>query len=811
MKKSLLLFSVVFALFMGLSKPSSATHFAGCDMTYVCLGGNDYLITLVFYRDCSGIDVEPDYDVVFTSSCNTFTVNLPMLPGYPIEVTPTCPGQTTTCGGGSLYGLQQYVYQKQITIQPCSNWVFSFSGSARNTSTNLSGQQDWYIYSTLNNSIATGAPCNSAPQFSNLPTTVVCQGQNFCYNHGAIDPDGDSLVYSLIAPSTAAGTPVNYQGGYSATNPLPSVPPVSCNPVTGDICMTPTTNFVAAVAVKVEEWRRINGQPTLVGTIIRDMQINVISCNNHLPTIAGINTAATQYSVNDTIYTMDVCMGDTIDFNVYPDDQDTSQNLTLTANSGIPGATFTVTNNNTPNAVGHFHWVPTLGVNTNVPQCFTVNIKDNNCPYIGQQTFSYCITVKGIIVKLDPPEDSLLCLGESYQVMAHAESYVVNHYWYVDGVAATPVNDSTFDINSTTMGPGIHTIAVKVDDGSGTLCPGFTMLTVNVITQPHVNLGPDQISCEQSVLLDAGPGYLFSWIPSGSSQTLNVNTTGIYFVTVDGGNYTRCQDTGSIYVRILDKPEVNLGPDICSAQDTAIILDAGYPGYQYLWNNGSTNQTLNVTGSGQYSVTVSELFGHGCDDRDTINISINPIPSLFITATDVDGKDISSANIEICSHKTVNLTVKDGSGYLDNPNYVYTYYWTPTKEYTRNISLTCLPEGANNIRAYVTGCSVIDTVQLITTKLCSLELPNVFTPNGDLINDFFEIKGIEDFPNSTVQVFNRWGKKIFESENYNNSDNAWTGEKSADGVYYYVLTVNYGEKNTCLEAKNFNGTVTIIR
>jgi gliding motility-associated-like protein len=818
MKKSLLLISVVFALFMGLPKQSSATHFAGCDLTYVCLGGNDYMFTLVFYRDCSGVQIAYPCTLNFTSSCGNFSVGLTaadLEPGYPIEVTPTCPGQTTTCSGGTLYGLQKYMYTRQITMAPCSDWTISFSGSARNTTNNTTQQFNWFVPTFLNNQ---NAPCNSSPQFSNLPVTVICQGQTFCYNHGAIDPDGDSLVYSLTAPLQSAGTPVGYAGTYSATNPLPSTPPVTIDPVTGDICMTPTQLFNAAIAVKVEEWRWVNGTPIQIGYITRDMQVNVVSCNNFMPTVAGINPAATQYNVNDTIYTLDVCMGDTIDFNIYPHDSNLTQNLTLTWNNGIPGGTFNVTNNNTTNAVGHFFWVPTLGVNSNVPQCFTVNVKDNNCPYIGQQTFSYCITVKGINVKLDPPENTLLCVGEGYQVIAHADSNAVNYYWFIDGAAATPVNDSTFDINSTTLSPGLHTIAVRVDDGTGTICPGFTSLTVNVVPQPHVNLGPDQIVCEGTpVILDAGPGATYSWIPAGSTQTFNVTTSGLYFVTVDGGNGTRCQDTGSVNIRILNKPLVDLGPDICSASDSAVILDAGdpfFPGIlQYQWNNGSTNQTLSVPSSGQYSVTISELFGYGCDDVDTINISINPLPALRIITTDLDGNDISSANIEICSHKTLNLTVKDADGYLDSPNYVYTYYWdTPLEKfYTRDISLTCLPEGANNIRAYVTACSVIDTVQLITTKLCALELPNVFTPNGDAHNNTFEIKGIEDFPNSTLQVFNRWGKKIFESENYNNSDNVWTGEKSADGVYYYVLTVNYGEKNTCLEAKNFNGTVTIIR
>jgi gliding motility-associated-like protein len=99
---------------------------------------------------------------------------------------------------------------------------------------------------------------------------------------------------------------------------------------------------------------------------------------------------------------------------------------------------------------------------------------------------------------------------------------------------------------------------------------------------------------------------------------------------------------------------------------------------------------------------------------------------------------------------------------------------------------------------------------MLQTKLCYLDLPNIITPTGDGKNDRFEVIGIEYFPNSTMKVYNRWGKKIFEDANYT-SESFWDGGNAADGVYYYVLEVNYGENTGCMEAKNFNGTITIIR
>ena len=99
------------------------------------------------------------------------------------------------------------------------------------------------------------------------------------------------------------------------------------------------------------------------------------------------------------------------------------------------------------------------------------------------------------------------------------------------------------------------------------------------------------------------------------------------------------------------------------------------------------------------------------------------------------------------------------------------------------------------------GSEAILNVSVIA---CDTEIPNVFSPNNDGTNDYFRIPGIEGFPNSGLEIYNRWGNLIFQSTDYGG---AWDGrintEPVSDGTYYYILRRSDGE--------DFYGPLTITR
>jgi gliding motility-associated-like protein len=80
-------------------------------------------------------------------------------------------------------------------------------------------------------------------------------------------------------------------------------------------------------------------------------------------------------------------------------------------------------------------------------------------------------------------------------------------------------------------------------------------------------------------------------------------------------------------------------------------------------------------------------------------------------------------------------------------------------------------------------------------------IPNTFSPNGDNINDLFVIENLEGFKNVSLKIFNRWGRLLYQSDDYQNT---WDGGNATDGTYFYVLFV------PTASVKDYKGTITIM-
>ncbi|MBK9544080.1 MAG: PKD domain-containing protein [Bacteroidetes bacterium] len=667
-------------------KNAHASHSMGADLTYRCLGGNSYEVSLSFYRDCVGIQADPFADIIYSSSCyGSFNATLYPIAGTGQEISPICSSDTTTCSGGSFTGIQEYVYTGIITLPgPCADWNFSYNLCCRNlaiTNINNPGSTLMYIFATLDNTIA---PCNNSPVFSNKPVPFACLGQQYCFNHGGFDPDGDSLVYSMMTPYDMAGLPIVYTAPFSPTQPLSSSPAVSFNSQTGDICMTPTNLEVTVMAVLVQEYR--NG--ILIGSVERDIQLTVINCNNVLPTLSGMN------GTNN--FSQTVCAGAPTCFTINSADVDASQNLTVTWDSSIPGATFTTTTGPRPTAT--FCWTPGVAQVSATPYCFTANVTDDNCPYNGSQVYSYCITVTQATVNAGP--DQVVCAGTSATLTASgASTYVWN-----------PGGTTQAQLNVTPAGSATYTVTGTNASG----CTATDQATVTVNPLPVADAGiPQAICIGESATFTASGGLTYLWNPGGTTSaqlTITPAATNSYTVTVTDANGCTSTDQTTLTVNPLPIADAGLPQAICTGNIATLTASGGV---SYVWNpGGATTAQISVAPLVLETYTVTVTDANGCTSTDQMSVSVNPLP-------------VADAGLPqtICFGASVTLDASGGLSYLWNPGG------------STNAQLTISPSVSTDYTVTVTDANGCTSTDVETVSVNPLPITDAGIPQAICIGD----------------------------------------------------------------------------
>ena len=241
-------------------------------------------------------------------------------------------------------------------------------------------------------------------------------------------------------------------------------------------------------------------------------------------------------------------------------------------------------------------------------------------------------------------------------------------------------------------------------------------------------------------------------------------------------------DTINRKIWIADTDEF-LGADTSSCN--VLTLQIGVEeifGVNYLWNIGSTTSKITTPANGVYWL---ELDQNGCKMRDTINITTRPKPVINI------GPDTST-----CANKQVVLTANNIPG--------ASYLWS-TGETTPFIIIN--KTGTYYVTVTENSCIGSDTLTVFSGD-CEVFIPNAFTPNNDGHNDYFG--SATDFlaKSYRMEIFNRYGQTVFESnENTKKWDGTLKGKKMPNGAYLWIM--NYIDSKG--KKRYFQGTVLLIR
>ena len=281
------------------------------------------------------------------------------------------------------------------------------------------------------------------------------------------------------------------------------------------------------------------------------------------------------------------------------------------------------------------------------------------------------------------------------------------------------------------------------------------------------------------ITLTAPAGYTSClWSTGSIASSISVTASGNYWV-INKGLCAILTDT--FHVDFAPAPVVSLSnyTSIC-AGEVITIGSPQPPGTQYAWSSGSTDSSINISGSGYYSLTVSL---YGCSATASFEVSIIPLPVVSL------GPDTT-----VCHEYNLKVPVNSSGA---------TYLWS---DGSTGQSIQIFETGTYWVTISNTCGSTTDSIN-VTIGKCDIGLPTGFSPNGDGKNDVLYIRGL-GIKTVDLRIFNRWGQLVFETTSQNVGwDGTFGGAPQPEEVYAYLLTALMIDGTT----KEVKGNVTLLR
>ncbi len=358
-------------------------------------------------------------------------------------------------------------------------------------------------------------------------------------------------------------------------------------------------------------------------------------------------------------------------------------------------------------------------------------------------------------------------------------------------------DETTEDITDLTVG----TYSVTVTSNDGSTCESSFIVngpaSAVVITADTTNeTGAGGNGAIELTVTGGQPPYDYIWSNDEFTKDISGLTSGSYTVTVTDQLGCETVETfvirgKEIFIDFIVTDYNGFGVSCFGECNGDVFADVsnGVGDLTYVWSNGETSPILNDLCGGSYTLTVTDDIGQTAE------------ASVLLTEPE-------PLSVEVDVTCASGPTTEDGSAIARVTGGVapYEYLWS-TEETSSSIS----DQKAGPFVLFVTddnNCENMHQNEICIDGIDCYEAITVITPNGDGKNDEFMIQCIFELPNRLV-IYNRYGGKEFEMENY---DNSWIGTDNSgndlsDGGYHWVLEVylNNGDLRV------FKGTVTLLR
>jgi len=355
---------------------------------------------------------------------------------------------------------------------------------------------------------------------------------------------------------------------------------------------------------------------------------------------------------------------------------------------------------------------------------------------------------------------------------------------------------TTSYVRTPTTTPGIYEYRLNVADGNNISLPSCrissNILTVMVSPKPVPAASVNNPLCDgDTIALSASTGVTYNWSgPDNFSQTITNGTSpsvinilnassannGKYYVTVT--NSGGCVNSDSVIVQVNPNPIASAGSNISICKGNSTILQAS-GGVKYIWSPSVGLSSTNIANPQAnpdttiiYQVKVINQFECADTSSVTVTVLITPIANAGPDKKIMEGQSVTLNGTANTSDIIISWTPVTN---IDNPSALQPVV-NPDEDITYTLTLTS-----------TIGCG-ISSDDVFVRVLKKVTVPNAFSPNGDGINDVWNIKNLITYPESQIQVFNRYGQVVFEANGYAQPwDGKYKGSHLPGGTYYYVI------------------------
>lgn len=487
-----------------------------------------------------------------------------------------------------------------------------------------------------------------------------------------------------------------------------------------------------------------------------------------------------------------------------------STSVTLTGSSTTSGVSYSWTGPSTGMAAGTTPTTYSTGVSAFGTYTLTVTDPVNGC----QDTASTTVYASASLPQLTAgPNQTITCASSSVTLTGSSTTGGVTYSWEGPSTG-TPAGSAPTTSATTVSAPGVYTITIT-DLSNGCAVTQQVSVssntTVPVLSTNTGSLGTT-ITCANSALTFTGTATgnsTITWAgPSGpvSGNPATVSSPGVYTVTATD-NGSQCQATATIAVTsntTAPGSSASTSADTVNCANPSVSFTAASTGtnVSYSWGGpgGFSSSSQNPSGvnvPGTYTLTVTDN-ANGCMSTSTLAIVQGTNPAVSFTANPTSGN--TPLNVNFTNTSTGGFT---GFSW-DLGNQTSSSQVNASATYTATGTYTVILTGISSSPA----CNDTAMTVITVTEEETIEVPNIFTPNGDHSNDAFYIhsRGYKDLH---VDIFNRWGQLLATMDGI---ESTWdgtspNGEKVPDGTYYYLL------KATSLsgKSKELTGFITLLR